>query len=51
MGGAGNRRCRNGMQIMSVPAALMMGIVAGIVLFFVLQRTGVIDHWLERMER
>jgi hypothetical protein len=26
------------------------GVIAGIVLFFVLQMTGVIDAWIERLE-
>jgi hypothetical protein len=30
---------------------LEIGFLAGIVLFFVLQRLGIIDHWFERMDR
>lgn len=36
---------------MSVPAALGSGIIFGLVLFFVLLKMGVIDSWLERLER
>jgi hypothetical protein len=35
---------------MNVPASLALGIILGIVLFFVLQRRGVIDRWLARLE-
>ena len=35
---------------MSVSMSLGLGIVAGIVLFFVLQRRGIIDAWLARLE-
>ena len=36
---------------MTTAQTLGAGIVVGIVLFFVLQRLGVIDRWLERLER
>lgn len=36
---------------MSVPNAIGLGVIAGIVLFFVLQRLGIIDRMLERLER
>lgn len=36
---------------MSIPLSLGLGIVAGIVLFFVLQRRGLIDAWIARLER
>jgi putative effector of murein hydrolase LrgA (UPF0299 family) len=36
---------------MSVPAALGTGVIVGLVLFFVLLKLGVIDSWIERMER
>jgi hypothetical protein len=36
---------------MSTPYAIALGMISGIVLFFVLQRLGVIDRWLERLER
>jgi|GEM_PF-4658074 len=36
---------------MNAPQALGFGIVFGIVLFFVLQRKGIIDKWLEMLER
>ena len=36
---------------MSVSASIMMGIVGGLLLFFVLQQTGVIDRWIERWDR
>jgi hypothetical protein len=35
---------------MSIPLALGLGVIAGIVLFFVLQLTGVLDAALERLE-
>lgn len=35
---------------MGVPQALGLGIIGGIVLFFVLLRMGVIDSWLARLE-
>jgi hypothetical protein len=31
--------------------AIALGVIAGIVLFFVLQRLGILDRWIERMER
>ncbi len=36
---------------MTVPQALELGILAGIALFFVLQRMGVIDRWFSRWDR
>jgi hypothetical protein len=36
---------------MSTLHGLEIGFLAGIVLFFVLQRMGVIDRWFESMER
>lgn len=36
---------------MSVPQALQLGFVAGIALFFALQRMGIIDCWIESWER
>jgi hypothetical protein len=36
---------------MSTANAIALGVLAGIVLFFVLQRLGVIDRWFEKMER
>ncbi len=36
---------------MGVAQALGLGIVVGIVLFFVLQRLGILDRWIERLER
>ena len=36
---------------MSVVHSLGIGIIAGIVLFFVLQRLGVLDKWIEKLER
>lgn len=36
---------------MSVPLSLGLGIIAGIVLFFVLQRRGIIDAWIARLEK
>jgi hypothetical protein len=36
---------------MTTAHAIALGVLAGIVLFFVLQRLGVIDRWFERMER
>lgn len=36
---------------MSVSMSLGLGMIAGIVLFFVLQRRGVIDAWLARLEK
>ncbi len=36
---------------MSSAYAIALGVLAGIVLFFVLQRLGVIDRWLDRLER
>jgi len=36
---------------MNNPQMLGVGFVAGIVLFFWLQRRGVIDRWIERLER
>lgn len=36
---------------MSTAYALGLGIIAGIILFFVLQRCGVIDRWLRWLER
>jgi hypothetical protein len=36
---------------MSVPESVALGIIVGIVLFFVLQRRGVIDQWIARLER
>jgi hypothetical protein len=35
---------------MSVSVSLALGIVVGIVLFFALQRRGVIDKWISRLE-
>lgn len=35
---------------MSVPMSLGLGVIAGIVLFFVLQQRGIIDAWIERLE-
>jgi len=36
---------------MSVANAIGLGVIAGIVLFFVLQRMGVIDRWIEKFDR
>ncbi|BAP88689.1 putative uncharacterized protein [Burkholderiales bacterium GJ-E10] len=36
---------------MAIAHALSIGFVIGIVLFFVLQRIGVIDRWIERLEK
>jgi len=36
---------------MSVTTSLQIGFVAGIALFFVLQRLGIIDRWFERWNR
>jgi hypothetical protein len=36
---------------MTMVHALEIGFLAGIVLFFVLQRLGVIDRWFESLER
>jgi len=35
---------------MSVPYALLLGIIAGIVLFFILERTGVIYKWFDKWD-
>jgi hypothetical protein len=36
---------------MTVAQAIGFGIVAGIALFFVLQRAGLLDKWIERWDR
>ncbi len=36
---------------MSVASSVLIGIVVGVVLFFVLQQFGVIDRWFEKLER
>lgn len=36
---------------MSVVHSLGIGIISGIVLFFVLQRLGVLDKWIQKLER
>ena len=36
---------------MSVANAIALGVLTGIALFFVLQRLGVIDRWIEWLER
>jgi hypothetical protein len=36
---------------MSVSTALMVGIVVGIVLFFVLERMGIIYKWFDKLEK
>lgn len=36
---------------MSVANAIGLGVITGIVLFFVLQRLGIIDRWIERFDR
>jgi len=36
---------------MSNAYAIALGVLAGIVLFFVLQRMGVIDRWFDKMDR
>jgi len=40
-----------GVVDMSVTTSLQIGFVAGIALFFVLQRLGIIDRWFERWNR
>jgi hypothetical protein len=35
---------------MNVQVSLALGIIFGIFLFFVLQRLGVIDKWISRLE-
>jgi hypothetical protein len=42
------RHERGGM--MSVPYSLMLGIVIGVVLFIVLERTGVVYRWFDRWD-
>jgi hypothetical protein len=37
--------------IMGVPQAIGLGIIGGIVLFFVLLKYGVIDSWIARLEK
>jgi len=37
--------------IMSVPMSLMTGIVVGIVLFFILERNGVIYKWFDKWDQ
>jgi hypothetical protein len=36
---------------MTNPQMLGIGFIVGIALFFVLQRMGVIDRWIERLDR
>jgi uncharacterized protein (DUF2344 family) len=36
---------------MSVANAIALGVISGIVLFFVLQRLGIIDRWIEKFDR
>jgi len=36
---------------MSVPMSLMTGIVVGIVLFFILERNGVIYKWFDKWDQ
>lgn len=36
---------------MTVAQSIGFGIVAGIVLFFVLQRVGLLDKWIEHWDR
>lgn len=42
---------RQGEVIMSVPMSLLLGIVVGIVLFFVLERTGVVYKWFDKWDK
>ena len=35
---------------MSVPASLLLGIVVGVVLFFILERTGVVYKWFDKWD-
>ena len=36
---------------MSVPVSFMGGIILGIVLFFVLDRAGIIYHWFDKWDQ
>jgi hypothetical protein len=36
---------------MSLPSSLLLGIVVGIVLFFILKRTGVLYKWFDKWDR
>jgi len=36
---------------MTIAHSLGIGVVVGIALFFVLQRLGVLDKWLEKLDR
>ena len=36
---------------MSVPVSLLLGIVVGVVLFFVLERTGVVYKWFDKWDQ
>jgi len=35
----------------SIKLAIALGVIAGIVLFFVLQALGILDRWIRRLER
>jgi len=35
---------------MSIPMSFMLGIIGGIVLFFVLERTGVVYKWFDKWD-
>lgn len=37
-------------EIMSVSTSLLLGIIAGIVLFIVLERTGVVYRWFDKWD-
>jgi hypothetical protein len=45
------KKSTNRTNRMSNAYAIALGVLAGIVLFFVLQRMGVIDRWFDKMDR